>query len=129
RRKSCGSRRSNGNRHPWNAVMSRQPTLAELTQRFLAQSVSAADAGEVEPYDVLSAFRVEPRTAWQETLEVLRALGVAGPLPEMPAEWASQVRQQPPVKFLPMALGHYPQQVSDLSPLLKKGTEAANRTA
>lgn len=102
-----------------------QPSIAELTNRFL-DCPSEAIAGEVEPYDVLSAFRVEPRTAWGETLTVLKSLGVSGPMPMMPAEWAGSVQEHSAVQFLPMALGTYPQQVSDLANLLEK---KENKTA
>ncbi len=93
-----------------------QPSIAELTRRFL-QTPTAETVTAVEPYDVTSAFRVEPGTAWSETQVVLKALGVTT-VPKMPADWASHVRSQPAVRFLPMALGHFPQMVSELDRIL-----------
>jgi len=97
------------------------PSLAELTQRFLSQAVETRET-VFEPYDVASAFRVEPRTAWSETLLVTKLLGQTV-LPNMPAEWADTVSNRAPVRLLPMAVGHYPQMVSDLS-LVLDGVDA-----
>lgn len=105
-------------KHHMDSETNMQPTLADLTSRFLSQPYYA-ESHEFEPYDVISAFRVEPRDAWFEALTVLKALGVTGPMPKMPAEWSGMVREQSPVQFVPMALGTYPQQVSELSKLLE----------
>jgi hypothetical protein len=109
--------------------MPRQPTLAELTQRFLARPVIADDAGTVELYDVVSAFRVDPRDAWRETLVVLKLAGVQSSPPAMPSDWPAHVREQKPATFLPMAFGHYPQQVSDLAALLERRPFSSKRSA
>ena len=60
------------------------PSIADLTARFLnrtddaATLTSAAAAlGEVEPHEVSVGFRADPRLAWQESLEVLTAFGLA----------------------------------------------------
>lgn len=92
-----------------------QPSLADLTFRFLDRPITGPDASEVEAFSVLSNFPVDPRLAWDETWTVLRCLGSDTPAAAMPADWPMTIRQQPAVRFLPMAYGCYPQMVSDLS--------------
>ncbi|CAN5619195.1 hypothetical protein BH11PLA2_BH11PLA2_19360 [soil metagenome] len=106
------------------------PSIAELTTRFLAHSTEApAYESPVEPYDVATAFRVEPATAWAETLFVLKALDPTAKV-KMPAEWGSYVRNQPPARFIPMALGFFPQLVSDFARLYEsKGDDSNERPA
>lgn len=92
-----------------------QPSLADLTIRFLDRPIAGPDTSDVEPFSVLSNFPVDPRLAWDETWTVVRCLGSDAPAAAMPADWPSTIRQQPAVRFLPMAYGCYPQMVSDLS--------------
>ncbi len=97
-----------------------QPSLQDLTLRFLATRSDAAPAAvelagtEVEPHQVAAGFRVDPRAAW---VDANAALGVANPGPA-PAEWAALVGSLSPVSALPFAAGNHPQRVQDLHPLL-----------
>jgi hypothetical protein len=95
------------------------PSLAELTSRFLndASLWESDSAAVVEPYDVPTAFRVDPRTAWAETRAVYALFGVTAPA-KIPMAWIEFVRDWKPVTYVPMAIGTFPQMVSDLSALL-----------
>ena len=102
------------------------PSIADLTARFLyrtddaATLTSAAAAlGEVEPHEVSVGFRADPRLAWQESLEVLTAFGLAStPIPA-PGEWGGLVVRQEAVAALPFALANYPQRVRELGKLVE----------
>jgi hypothetical protein len=104
---------------PTDRSTPRPPSLADLTARFVA-TAPVADAGtaDVEPYEVVAGFRTEPRAAWAEATAALKLFGIAGPVPAAPTDWASAVRQTTPATALPLCLGHFPQQVSDLAGLL-----------
>lgn len=98
-----------------------QPTLEDLTVRFLASRSDAALAavetgeGEVEPHEVAAGFRVDPRAAWTEaTTNISTAPG------QLPPDWATLVNQPASALAVPMAAGNFPQRVRDLQPLLKK---------
>ena len=53
------------------------PTIADLTDRLLKRSDVAdfVESGEVEPYEVLTGFRTDPRTAYNDALAPLKLLG------------------------------------------------------
>ncbi len=102
-----------------------QPSLEDLMVRFLApRSDAAATAvesggGDVEPYEVATGFRVDPRAAWNDATSQLIAAAV--PLPASPPpEWATLVNPPASAFAVPMAIGNFPQRVRDLQPLLTK---------
>jgi hypothetical protein len=95
------------------------PSLATLTARFLAKNedVGTVEAS-VEPHEVASAFVAYPKAAWNEAVAAAKLLGVTDSIP-VPGDWAAFVQQAGPVDCLPLAIGHFPQQVSDVSRLLE----------
>lgn len=94
------------------------PSLADLTSRHLSRTspTDVATEFDAEPYEVVSGFRTEARTAWVEATVALKLLGVST-TPVAPTDWANVVRQMAPVSALPLCIGHFPQLVSDLSGL------------
>jgi tetratricopeptide (TPR) repeat protein len=102
------------------------PSLDELMERFLTRP-SAGDPlpqSEVEPQEVITGLRTEPRLAWKESLAVLPLLGAVeasgdGPLP---SDWAQLVLSQQSYTSLAFALGNYPQLVRDFASLLRRET-------
>lgn len=99
-----------------------QPTLAELTVRFLASRSDAATAavepaGEVEPHEVAAGFRVDARVAWADAVAPLNP-GAHAPGSPLPTDWAGVVNHPAPAYAVPMAAGNIPQRVKDLHPLL-----------
>lgn len=97
-----------------------QPTLADLTARFVSRPVDEAGDAAVTPHEMPASFATDPRTAWSEATAVLAGLGDGAKPGPMPADWAACVRQSADADFLPMALGNFPQQVRDVSILLQK---------
>jgi tetratricopeptide (TPR) repeat protein len=102
------------------------PSIADLTARMLNRSkdvdtvLSAADAmGDVQPYEVTVGFRAEPRLAWQESLEVLTAVGLEKCDVPAPADWGALVVRREATAGLPFALANFPQQVRQLTDLLQ----------
>lgn len=106
-----------------------QPTLAELTARLLAKSpMTTACEPDVEPFEVASAFRAEPLTAWADATFAAKSLGL--PSLPIPSNWATVVREFKPNGLSPMAIGHAPQCVSELSLLSgPNSTQVSNATA
>ena len=96
------------------------PSLADLTTRFLARPSESPSDAAVEPHEQPSGFTTEPRSAWAEATAVLAFWGGADRSPKMPADWGTFTRQAADANFLPMAIGHFPQQVRDVSALLLK---------
>jgi len=111
---------------PTNTEALGPPSLQDLTLRFLANRSDAVgsavepEAGsEVELHEVAAGFRTDPRTAWADALAALSARTDSATLPgATPADWAVLVSQPVAVHALPFALGHFPQRVKDLHPLL-----------
>jgi hypothetical protein len=106
---------------------SAQPTIESLMVRFLASRSDAAGAAvelgesEVEPHEVAAGFRVDPRAAWLDaTAAIITGGNAPPPAIQPPTEWASLVAQPASAFALPMAVGHFPQRVKDLQPLLAK---------
>jgi hypothetical protein len=90
------------------------PSINDLMLRYIAAAPSDAIIDAlVEPYDVTTAFKVDARAAWHESQLVTTLLG--GTATAMDADWADRVRAQPAARFVPMAVGLYPQMVSDFS--------------
>jgi tetratricopeptide (TPR) repeat protein len=98
-----------------------QPSLSDLMVRFLANRSDAASAavepasGPVEPHEVATGFRVDPRTAWTDAVAAVQP--AAAPVPN---EWSSFVNQPAPAFAVALAAGNFPQRVKDLHPLLAK---------
>lgn len=101
------------------ADMTTQPSLEDLTVRFLASRSDAAAAavghgeGEVEPFEVAAGFRVDPRAAWNDATHQHTAAAV-----QPPPDWATLVNQPAATFAVAMAAGNFPQCVRDLQPLL-----------
>jgi len=109
---------------PHNAP--KPPSLNDLMLQFVNRPVTAESIeaeigamGDVAPHEVAVGFRIEPRLAWQEALAVATLLGVKMSGATAPSEWSALVVRQESTAALPMALGHYPQQVRDLTALLQ----------
>jgi tetratricopeptide (TPR) repeat protein len=105
-----------------------QPSLHDLLARYLDRQTSAHEeglgladlGGEVMPFDAVPVQPVEPRLAWTEALDVLRAMDLpadAGSYPA-PAEWPTLVASHEPEVALPFCLGNFPQLVRHLPGLL-----------
>jgi tetratricopeptide (TPR) repeat protein len=110
------------------------PVLADLLARYLGSRVNAPvrdAAGEIEPYEVASGLRGDPRTAWDDATAAVRAQQASpAPLPlTPPAEWAGLTETAPSAAALPFAAGHFAQQVRDLTPLLQAEKLSALRPA
>lgn len=95
--------------------------------RFLANRSDAALAAvelgesEVEPHEVAAGFRVDPRAAWLDaTAAIILGGNAPPPAVQPPTEWAALVAQPAAAFAMPMAVGHFPQRVKDLQPLLAK---------
>lgn len=104
------------------------PSLEDLTRRYLASrsdadgsAVEFGPESEVEPHEVAAGFRTEPRTAWLDAHAALARPDGATLPGTYPADWPGLVNQPVAVQALPFALGHYPQRVKDLQPLLTVG--------
>jgi hypothetical protein len=95
--------------------------LARQSAAHLA-GLAAAPSGEVEAYEAVPVQAVDPRQAWDEAVSALGHFGPAGKLPKPPADWSALVAAQEPVAALPFAVGHFPQLVRDLLPLLRVGS-------
>jgi hypothetical protein len=105
-----------------------QPSLHDLLARYLDRQASAHEeglgpadlGGEVVPYDAVPVQPVEPRLAWTEALDVLRALKLPADARScpVPAEWPTLVASHEPEVALPFCLGNFPQMVRHLPGLL-----------
>jgi tetratricopeptide (TPR) repeat protein len=96
------------------------PTIADLTDRLLkrADVADIVEAGEVEPYEVLTGFRTDPRTAYNDALAPLKLLGEKNLPLALPPDWANFLQANNDALAVPMAAGFYPQQVRDLASLI-----------
>jgi tetratricopeptide (TPR) repeat protein len=113
------------NREPVNTPS--QPALPDLLARYLQQQASAHQSGlaypeatgEVVPYEAAPAQPVDPRTAWNEALAVLRCYNpAAANLPvETPSDWPALVSTHEPAAALAFCVGNFPQLVRNLQPL------------
>jgi tetratricopeptide (TPR) repeat protein len=94
------------------------PSLSDLMTRFLAAPASLADsAGDVVPHEVLTAFRVDARTAWVEAKEAVAFFGAGKADLATPAEWPALVVWAEAVA-VPIAIGNYPQLARDVGKLI-----------
>ena len=100
---------------------SRQPTLADLTNRSMAARAASTDrtddGGEVEPHEVLAGIRVDVRAAWTDAQLPLALLGVSVTETSTPADWSSFVDWNSGRLGIPMAAGHFPQRLRDVAGL------------
>lgn len=109
-----------------------QPPLSDLMARYLARQTAAhasglatVPGGEVEPYEAVPIQAVDPRSAWDGATAVLGHFGkIDGKAVKPPADWAALVAAQEPAAALPFAVGHFPQAVRDLLPLLRSASLA-----
>ena len=104
------------------------PTIADLTDRLLKRSDVAdfVESGEVEPYEVLTGFRTDPRTAYNDALAPLKLLGEKNLPLALPPDWANFLQENGDELAVPMAAGFYPQQVRDLASLINGDLELKN---
>lgn len=109
----------------------RQPTIAELTDRLMQTRTAegdAADAGtEVELHEVLTGYRTDPRTAFNDAVLAIKLLGGTAQT-ALPPEWAAFVQLETSVVALPMAAGVFPQRVRDLTVFLDSTPNALRPT-
>lgn len=103
----------------------RLPTISELTLRMMQSSPTSLDVledlSEVEPHETYGAVRIDPRSAWSDAIEALRAFGLPLHVRHLtaPPEWNRLVSlAEARATWLPMAAGNYPQRVGDLDALL-----------
>ncbi len=94
-----------------------QPSLATLTARFLARSVAPDAEAGVEPHEVMAGFTADARSTWTEATAAAKFFGVKDFPTALPGEWSAHSRTAS-ADFLPLALGHFPQQVRDVNALL-----------
>lgn len=108
-----------------------QPTLAELTARFLATKAGADSPrdGEVEPHEVTGGFRASARQTWDDAVAVFRLFGVEAETVPCPPEWASFAGLDGRHVAVPLAAGLFPQQVQDIPALLGSEDLSALRPA
>jgi tetratricopeptide (TPR) repeat protein len=86
--------------------------------RFLAAPAPLAEtAGDVVPHEVLTAFRVDARTAWAEAKEAVALFGSGKADLAAPAEWPALVVWAEAVA-VPIAVGNYPQLARDVGKLI-----------
>jgi hypothetical protein len=103
------------------------PNLNDLMAGFLARQqadrgmgVEPTATGEVEAFEAVPAQAVDPRLAWDAANEVLAYLvPSASAVAKMPAGWSQLVASLDSLCALPMAVGHFPQAVRDLLPLVR----------
>src|SRR5262245_6097844 len=104
-----------------------QPPLGALLSRYLQRHTDAhADGfaadlgGEVVPYEAAPVQPIDPRLAWDETLEVVRFFrpGQETRSWQAPPQWAALVTAHEPVVAVPFCLGSYPQLMRNLQTLL-----------
>jgi hypothetical protein len=110
----------------------RQPTIAELTDRLMQARSKSVDtdtpASEVELHEVLTGYRTDPRTAYNDAVLAVKLLG-GTVQPALPPEWAAFVQLESPVVALPMAAGVFPQRVRDLTVFLDSTPNALRPTS
>jgi hypothetical protein len=104
----------------YTATKIAQPSLADLTTRFVIRPTDVDRDAVVEPHETPSSFTIEPLTAWNEACAVLTGFDSTEKPGKLPADWSAYVRQSADADFLPMALGHFPQQVRDVTALLAR---------
>lgn len=96
------------------------PALADLMVRFLAQRSDAVSTAvepsywEVEPYELATGYRIDPRVAWQAATCLFPAVAELTP----PPEWPALVQLPGSLWAIPCAGGLFPQRLQQLQPLL-----------
>ncbi|QEL16160.1 tetratricopeptide repeat protein [Limnoglobus roseus] len=104
-----------------------QPSLADLTSRFLARPAALETDTSVEPHEVMAGFTADARTTWTEATAAAKFLGVKDLPATLPGEWAAHSRQAS-AEFLPLAIGHFPQQVRDINSLISPAKKLSTTT-
>jgi hypothetical protein len=106
-----------------------QPTLGQLTARFLQRQADAqaaglapADTGEVTPYEASPVQPVDARLAWDEAVAAAGYFvpGLNTRSFTVPPHWPQLVAAQEPAAAPAFAMGNYPQLVRDLHLLLNR---------
>jgi hypothetical protein len=112
-----------------------QPSIASMFDRLLADAMqtpaSCLTQNLVEPYDASPALAVDTEAAWKDVRFVAGNYGLTLSQKDIPQEWQEITQRRASATFVPCALGHYPQQISDwnasVEPLKKRGNLAAER--
>ena len=96
------------------------PSLAELTRRKLvAEPIPVEYGDDAVPHDGASGFLSDARNLWHDALLAADLLGEpCGKLP-IPAEWLAAVRLPANSPLIPLALGHTPAMMGDLTRLME----------
>jgi hypothetical protein len=104
------------------------PTLQELLAKYLAQSAEAPvlPVSEVEPHQAALPAWTEPRAVWGEALRTAQLLlpAQAAWQCEVSAAWAKLLGESGTQGAVTFCLGHVPQLLYDVTPLLTKGRQA-----
>ena len=106
-------------------MTSRQPTIAELTNRAIASRNKdlPTASGDVELHEVLSGIRIDAPAAWADSQLAHRILG-ATPVENSPSDdWSAVVDQTPGRLGIPLASGQFPQRLRDIAGLFASRLE------
>src|SRR3954470_5254533 len=95
------------------------PALPELFAQYLQRQVSAHDAGlspaeaagEVVPFEAVSAQPIDPRLAWSEATAALDCFvpGTKKAALQPTADWPALVASHEPMLALAFCVGNFPQ--------------------
>jgi tetratricopeptide (TPR) repeat protein len=110
-----------------------QPSLNEMFGKFLsrqaaaqAAGITAADDGDVVPFEAVPVQPVDAKLAWDEARSVLGFFGAKKVSAlKAPGDWSNLVASHEPTAAVALAAGNFPQLVRDLHQLL----QAPDRTA
>jgi hypothetical protein len=101
-----------------------QPSLKSLMNRLLNTPVMHElhdeTHGEVEPHEILTGFRVDARTAWNDAQLPLKLSQLETASNSLPPEWGLFVNSPLGLFAVPLAQGEFPQKVRDLHPLMEE---------
>lgn len=99
------------------------PALDELMKAYLSRhpkAIDADDVGDMDPYEAVPAYVVDPREAWDGALEAMIYLAPAAQRPtRLPGGWSAIVATMPVATGVPMSVGSFPQAVRDILPLVQ----------
>ncbi len=94
------------------------PSLNALTTRYLAAKSNGSDEisfGDVQPHEVITSFRADPATTWNEARIAFSLFGVTAPSLPIPGDWSSYVANLHEANPGPLCLGVVPQSLRDLT--------------
>ena len=105
------------------------PTLRDLLANYLEQAAQqpALPVSDVEPHQAEVFTWAEPQTYWPQAVRAGQLLlpTVSWQTEKRPvADWARKVRDHGPQRVVTFCLGHVPQLLADVTPLLTQGRSA-----